>query len=98
MSVPGTMKAITFLPMFPPFMFDNQDPSMHAESLSVQAKASHSFSKGHFKKNGGAVEALFLASKSRLGCRLVCPYSAQTCQTFHHQYEKAKFPHSSAEG
>ena len=43
--------------------------------------------KVHAEENGGAMSGFFLASKSRLGCRLVCPYSAQTCQTFQHQYE-----------
>lgn len=56
----------------------------------------HSFRKRHAKKKDGAMRGFFLASKSRLGCRPVCPYSAQTCQTFHHQHEWAKVPHSFA--
>lgn len=52
--------------------------------------------KVHAEENGGAMSGFFLASKSRLGCRPVCPYSTQTCQTFHHQYEWAKVPHSFA--
>lgn len=51
----------------------------------------------HQRENRGVLRGFFLASKSRLGYRPVCPYSTQTCQTFHHQCACTPAPHSTAE-